>query len=236
MPPYNLFSKHYDVVMGTRAKSTALLQQLIKTYHPGAQTVLELACGTGTVLKQLAKKYEVYGLDISSGMLKRAKAKVPKGKFSLQDMRTFAFERTFDIIYCVFDSINHVVHFSDWKKVFSRACKHLAPGGVFIFDMNTAVKLNRLAADPPYVYWFGQNIMIMDIVADGKDKVDWRITVFEHEHGKQYTKYDDDIQEAAFTPTRVRAALARFGSVKMIDPERKRTSSKSERLFFVCQK
>ncbi len=50
---------------------------------------------------------------------------------------------------CVFDSINHVRRFSDWKKVFSRVHEHLLPGGCFLFDINTERKLERHIVEQP---------------------------------------------------------------------------------------
>src|SRR4030042_1775288 len=107
MTNYDFFAKCYDEVMGDRAESAAWVQGFLKKYHPRAKTVLEIACGTGSVLQHLVKSYEVYGLDLSSEMLSLAKRKVPTGKFALQDMRSFKLKQKFDAIFCVYDSINH---------------------------------------------------------------------------------------------------------------------------------
>src|SRR6266581_41583 len=39
--------------------------ELIERHHPEARTILELACGTGAILEQLQRDYEVVGLDVS---------------------------------------------------------------------------------------------------------------------------------------------------------------------------
>ena len=36
-------------------------------------------------------------------------------------MTRFDLGETFDVVLCVFDSINHLVRFSDWERVFDRA-------------------------------------------------------------------------------------------------------------------
>jgi predicted TPR repeat methyltransferase len=95
------------------------------------------------MLNYLQRHYEVSGLDTSSRMLSIARKKVPRAKLFQQDMVAFHIDDRFDVICCVFDSINHVTCFSDWKKVFAGAREHLSPGGCFIFDINTQRKLER---------------------------------------------------------------------------------------------
>ena len=104
------------------------------------------------MLKHLQHSYEVSGLDASSRMLSIARHKVPDAKLFRQNMVDFKIDARFDVICCVFDSINHVRNFSEWKRVFARARQHLSPGGVFIFDINTQRKLERLIAEPPWVH------------------------------------------------------------------------------------
>ena len=45
------------------------IRRLIRQHKPKARTLLELACGTGAILKILAKSYDVAGLDVSPQML-----------------------------------------------------------------------------------------------------------------------------------------------------------------------
>ena len=236
MTNYDLFAKHYDEVMGGRAEDYALLQRFIKKYNPRAKTILEIACGTGSVLQHFAKSYEVYGVDISSGMLYLAKKKVPSGRFSRQDMRTFKLNKTFDVIISVFDSINHLLEFSDWRKFFKQAYKHLNKEGILIFDMNTQTKLKRANQSPPGIKPFAKHVLVMNVTNDGKGISNWNIKVFEHKGKNQYVLYEENIKEKAFPLHQVKKALAKFQTVHVIDTNRKRPSAKSERLFFVCKK
>ena len=54
MANYDVIGKFYDAVMGDRAKATKRLQGFIRKASPKAKRVLELGCGTGSVLKHLA--------------------------------------------------------------------------------------------------------------------------------------------------------------------------------------
>lgn len=236
MTNYDLFSKHYDEIMGNRYENAAELQKLINKYHPRAKIILELACGTGSILQHFTKQYSVYGLDISSGMLSLARKKVPAGKFSQQDMTKFKLNQKFDVILCVYDSINHLLKFSEWQKVFKQAYEHLNKEGVLIFDMNTLSKLQRVIEAPPQVFPFKKHITIIDITDAGKGISNWNIKVFDHKRKNQYTLYEENIQEKAFPLPQVKSALKRFRKVDVIDTSRKRPSIKSKRLVFVCVK
>ena len=120
MTSYERFGEFYDAVMGDRRAAAEQVVELIRAAKPDAKNVLELGCGTGSILKCLQDAYEVSGLDISGKMLSVARKKVPRSKLFRQDMVDFRIDGRFDVIFCVFDSLNHVRRFSDWKKVFAR--------------------------------------------------------------------------------------------------------------------
>ena len=159
MANYDVFGKFYDAIMGDRGKATMRLRELIHKVNPKAQNVLELGCGTGSVLEHLVKDYEVWGVDLSRKMLSLAKKKVPQARLSRQDMVRFHLPRKFDVVCCVFDSINHILSFADWKKLFVNVRRHLSDSGIFIFDINTQKKLDRHIAEPPWVHKFGNNLL-----------------------------------------------------------------------------
>ncbi|MBT4856944.1 class I SAM-dependent methyltransferase [Candidatus Uhrbacteria bacterium] len=236
MSDYRLFAKHYDAVVGDRTESTKLLVHLINKHCPQGESILELACGTGSVLKHLNKRYELHGLDSSLNMLSVARKKVSSANFSHQDMRTFTFGRTFDVIFCVFDSINHLLKLSDWKKVFNQAYRHLEDNGVFIFDMNTLLKLQRHSDNPPSVKIFQKNVLIMDVQDVGRGIANWNIKVFEHKKKNSFEMYEENIKEVSFPISKIKAALKRFSSVTIIDANENKPNKHSKRLYFVCKK
>ncbi|HKV81342.1 MAG TPA: class I SAM-dependent methyltransferase [Candidatus Sulfotelmatobacter sp.] len=235
MTSYGHFGEFYDAVMGDRRAAAEQVMELIRTTKPDARNVLELGCGTGSILKCLQDVYEVSGLDISGKMLSVARKKVPRSKLFLQDMVDFRVDGRFDVIISVFDSINHVRRFSDWKKVFAAVRRHLLPGGCFIFDINTQWKLERLIAGPPWVHRFGTNLLIIDVTALPSGGSNWNVKVFEHLNRSRYALHEEDIVEVSFPLPRVVAALrAHYMKVRVIDPERSQLSAKSERLFFTA--
>jgi SAM-dependent methyltransferase len=235
MPVYEIFGKFYDAAMGDRSRAAEHLSELIRATKPNARNVLELGCGTGSMLKHMQHNYEVSGLDTSSRMLSIARHKVPGAKLFRQDMVNFQIDDRFDVICCVFDSINHVRRFSDWKKVFARVRRHLSPGGCFLFDINTQWKLERHIAERPWVHRFGRNILIIDVTALPKRASNWNVKVFEHLRANRYALHEEDIVEVSFPSQKIATALrTHFAKVRVIDPDRNRPISKSERLFFVA--
>lgn len=236
MTNYNIFSKFYDSVMGDRTKTAEQLRDFIRETNPEAKSVLELACGTGAVLKYLAKDYKVSGLDLSDGMLAVAKKEVPQAKLYHQSMVSFKVPEKFDAILCVFDSINHLVKFSDWNKLFISAQKHLSENGVFIFDINTEKKLNRVISEPAGVREFDKNLMVMSVSDAGKGISNWNVKVFEYIKNDQYKLHEENIKEISFSKEQVLKALKPiFRSVKIIDTHKNHPKKKAERLYFLCK-
>ena len=238
MASYDIFGKFYDAVMGDRANATERLRGFIRKANPKAKNLLELACGTGSVLKHLSKYYDVWGLDLSRKMLSIARKKVPEARLSRQNMVTFHLQLKFDVICCVFDSMNHVASFTHWKQLFGNVHQHLSASGVFIFDINTQKKLDRHIAEPSWVHRFGNNFLIMKVTGmRKKNGSNWNIKVFERIRGNRYLLHEEDIQEVSF-PTRkiVRALGVHFPSVEISDTQRKSPSTESDRLYFICKK
>ena len=201
--------------MGDRTGPAEYLHGLIRRTKPNARKLLELACGTGSMLKHLGRYYEVSGIDLSRHMLSVARRKVPQAKLFQQNMVTFSLPERFDVICCVFDSINHIALFSDWKKLFANVQRHLLPGGFFIFDINTQRKLDRHIAEPPWVHWFGNNLLIMNVTALANHASNWNIEVFERVRARCYALHEENVVEVSFSPRKIVTALKmRFAKVK----------------------
>jgi len=238
MASYRTFARFYDAVQGDGSEHAAFLRKLIEGHRPSARTVLELACGTGSILKQLRPDYEVTGLDLSVPMLEVAAEKVPGVRLVEADMTRFDLGERFDVVLCVYDSINHLLEFTQWEEVFDRAYEHLNDGGIFVFDINTERRLATLCDRPPLVHWFGEgHLFVMDVQKGTDGVVVWEIRVFEHEGGDRYLLHSEDIQEVSFPRSQVEQSLReRFQRVSVHDSRRKRPTTASERIHFVSAK
>lgn len=101
----------------------------------GNETVLDLACGTGELLRKLLVKWpglHVIGTDFSAGMLDRAKAKVCSDEVEL----VLANSADLPFQDCVFDCAvcaNSFHYFADPQQSLSELRRVLRPGGHVIF-------------------------------------------------------------------------------------------------------
>lgn len=122
------------------------------------ELVLDLACGTGSMTFELAKRgYNMIGADGSDAMLTRALDNAyEKGiegiLFLLQDMRSFELYGTVGAITCCLDSINYLTTEEDMQKCFACVHNYLDPDGLFLFDMNTPYKFENIYADNSYIH------------------------------------------------------------------------------------
>lgn len=236
MQNYSYFAQFYDQVMGNRRQPAHHILNLVEKYHATAETLLELGCGTGSILNVLSERYMVTGIDLSTEMISIAMSKIPNAQYFIQDMTNFELPQKFDVIICVFDSINHVIEFEGWANLFKCVHHHLNDGGVFIFDMNTQAKLQRLIDSPPLFLPFAENYMMMDVTAAENAMSNWNIKVFEHQHDRTFELFEEDIKETAFPVVDVNAVLqSLFGSIIHLTQDGSPPSDQTERLFFVCQ-
>ncbi len=123
------------------------LERLWALHDRTPRTVLDLACGTGTVSRLLASRgYAPTGVDLSGGMLDVARRRAAEAGLPLTFHQQDAAEldlgdARFDAIICLFDSLNYILELDRLQSAFARVCAHLQPGGTFIFDVNTEYAL-----------------------------------------------------------------------------------------------
>lgn len=234
---YERFSRFYDLVMGDRSIAANFTCSLIEQHKPEAKTVLEIACGTGAILGFLADIYEVTGLDRSRQMVGLARKKLPHIRFYQQSMTSFRLAKQFDAIVCVFDSINHLLSFAEWKKVFRQVALHLNHNGLFVLDVNTLGKLRRLTNASVWSREFDRDLVVIKVTGGRRGIFAWDIKIFEHEKRDKYKLSHETIRELALPHKRILTAMRdRFKQVKVIDPGGARPSDQSDRLYFVCRK
>ena len=131
-------------------KYLRFFKTLLRRHGVTATTVLDLACGTGSLSVLLAKHgYRVLGVDRSEEMLTVAAEKAMELEenqpfFVAQPMQRLRLPQPVDACVCALDSINYVTKPQDVQKTFCRIYESLRPGGLFVFDINTPYKLESL--------------------------------------------------------------------------------------------
>ncbi len=109
---------------------------------------LELGCGTGRVLLPIARDgIECTGLDPSEAMLREFRRKGLPDNLRLVQRRMQDFDLgpdRFALIFSAFRAFQHLLTVEDQLACLAAVRRHLAPGGLFAFDV-FAPKLERVA-------------------------------------------------------------------------------------------
>jgi SAM-dependent methyltransferase len=107
---------------------------------------LELGIGTGRIALPLAQRgVEVHGIDLSSAMVARLRAK-PGGEripVAIGDFATARADGAFSLAYLVFNTINNLITQDAQVACFENVAAHLEPGGHFVIEVGVP-QLQRL--------------------------------------------------------------------------------------------
>lgn len=132
-------ARHYDALMRHVDYERWFLTTtaLARLLRPGF-VHLDAACGTGTLLKQLVLiGWESYGMDLSAAMTRAARRSGTLLPLAVGDLRAQPFAPVFDLVTCLFDSLNFVLKESDVRAAISEFARILRPEGVLYFDVVT---------------------------------------------------------------------------------------------------
>lgn len=228
-----------DVAYERRA---AFLQKLMKKSRIPVHTVLDLACGTGTMTCLLAEAgYEMIGVDLSEDMLAEAAGKqVSEGKippiYLCQSMDRLDLYGTVEAAVCCLDSLNYLTDVRTLRRTLQRLHLFVAPGGVFIFDINTPRKLRSLDGqiflderEDVYCVWRTEFEKRSRICTFGMD-------IFQRE-GDGWQRYAEEHREKAWEVEELTALLeeAGFGHIRTWGDCRLRApGEEEERIYFTC--
>jgi trans-aconitate methyltransferase len=129
-------ARYYDLVYSSKdyAQEVLTIRALIDAEHPGARTVLDVACGTGEHARLLAEHFAVDGLDLENAFVQLAQQKVPGGRFVVGDMRRFQMGRKYDVILCLFSSIGYLTSATDVVAALTCFSEHLSDGGLILVE------------------------------------------------------------------------------------------------------
>ena len=128
------------------------LEFLAASAGPAPSRILELATGTGRVALALARLgHDVTGLDISDGMLARARAKratldpetAARVTFTHGDMAQFQLDTPFDVIVAAFNALLLLPDAQARASCLAASFEHLRPGGSLVIDVFAANAIDR---------------------------------------------------------------------------------------------
>ncbi len=141
--PYRWLAQEYDRFFTFNLGwARAARRQILGKILPGVERACDLACGTGTTAVLLAGTgVKTWGVDLSPGMCRAARAKARRAGVGLKvvraDMRDFHLPEPVDLVLCEYDALNHLPKPADLRRVVRAVARALRPGGHFYFDVNT---------------------------------------------------------------------------------------------------
>jgi SAM-dependent methyltransferase len=135
----NITARYYDAAYG----SVPTLGPDVEFYRALAREaggpVLELGCGTGRALLAIAADgIPCTGVDQSPAMLNALRAKRPPPTLRLARSRMQDFDLgsdRFALVFSAFRAFQHLYTVEDQLACLARVRRHLAPGGLFAFDL-----------------------------------------------------------------------------------------------------
>jgi dTDP-3-amino-3,4,6-trideoxy-alpha-D-glucopyranose N,N-dimethyltransferase len=117
------------------AAEAAQLAGLVRDRRPGASSLLDVACGSGSHLEHFVHEFgHVEGLELSADMIAVARPLLPGVALHQGDMRDFALGRRFDAVTCLYSSIGYMADEATLRGTIARFAGHLEPGGVLLVE------------------------------------------------------------------------------------------------------
>lgn len=216
MNAYSSLAKFYDSL--TRdVPYGKIADYIVETFRRAGlevKTILDLACGTGSLTYLLANRgYDMIGVDASAEMLMIAadKSGLEANRplllnQSLEDLDLYG---TVDAAICSLDGINYIRPESV-GDVFRRVCIFLEPGGMFIFDIHTPSKLKSFdgevfldETDDVYCIWRAEFDANVNACRYGMD-------IFERD-GRKWLRSREEHVEYAYDPCDITKLLISAG-------------------------
>ncbi len=140
------FGTLYDAVPAYSARGDVAFYLEEAARAAASSTVLEVGCGTGRLTLALARAgHVVTGIDLSSAMLARARAKLAaephatRARVTLVEMDARRMDLPaspgFDLAILPFRVMQHFTEIEDQLEVLARLRERLRPGGRLVFDV-----------------------------------------------------------------------------------------------------
>ncbi len=235
---YDAFTENVDYAARARYFDT-----LIERFGKGKGILLDLACGTGSLSFEMEQRgYDVIGVDNSEQMLDAAlEKKLARGSdimFLGQDMQALDLFGTITACICALDSLNHLPEYRQLLRTFQRVSLFTEPGGVFIFDVNTAYKHTKVLGNNAYIYENEACFLAWQNEVCEDKSVNIYLDFFTEENGV-YVRESESFTEYYYSDAQLQEALHEAGFVLCAvydDLSFEAPGAQSERKVFIAKK
>ncbi len=222
MNSYTEFASLYDELMNDFDYEAwaDYVERIYDKYNIKPKDILEMACGTGNLSFELAKRrYNLVCFDLSEDMLSKAYKKLGKYrnvKLLELNMIDFNINKKFESVISICDSINYITNKDELLQCFKNVYNHLKDHGLFIFDVNSFYKLkhiignNTFVEDREDIFYTWQNYY------DEEENIcEFYLTFFKDDGNGRYNRFDEDHMERAYTIDEIIKLLKKAGFSKV---------------------
>ncbi len=233
---YDLFTSDVDYKLWAD-----YYEEIFACHNIKPEMILDLACGTGTLSVELAKRgYDMTSVDASPDMLAVAMQKAEELEnrplFLCQTMEELDLYGTVDAAICALDSLNYLLSPDALNATFDRLKFFVRPGGIVIFDVNTDAKFKRMDG---MSYIRDEEDHFCAWSADYKDKIcHMTMDIFDR-IGDMWQRSEEEHIERAHSDEEIEKAItnADFKLVARYDElSFDEATDKSERVFWVIER
>ena len=151
--PLNVYSypRYYAIGYQWNTKTECdFLETCLKQHKGKTASVLDIGCGAGRHLLELAKRgHRVTGFDLRPEMIAFVKEEATRQKVSVEvsvgDLHHVPVKGTFDLAVCLMDTFRFLLTNHDIITHFKLVSEHLNPGGLYVTDFWVPVKWDQIA-------------------------------------------------------------------------------------------
>ncbi len=243
---YDVFAAFYDALTENVDYKTyaAYIKRLFDRYGKDIYSVLDVACGTGSLTEELASLgYEMIGTDASYDMLSQAEEKKREKGLDIlylcQRAEELDLYGTVQGAVCTLDSINHITDEEDVIKAFEKISLFMEKDGIFVFDLNTEYKHQYVLGDNTFVYDLDDIYCVWQNEFDAEDMLTHvYLDIFSEKNGL-YERFSEEFDERAYSHKNVLRWLDMSG-FELVDYFEEFTEEKpeedTERTVYIARK
>jgi SAM-dependent methyltransferase len=132
--PAELYDIFNDALGKDYRAEVRTVMRLVRSLGGRPRSVLDVACGTGRHVEELAPRRRCVGVDIDPEMLAVAARRCPEATFERGDMVDLDVGERFDLVTCLFSSIAYTRTVPRLRRAVRHMTAHLNPGGVLVVE------------------------------------------------------------------------------------------------------